>query len=392
MAITHTQTQPKLLTPFKLRSITLPNRMVLSPMQMYRAKDGCPNDWHIQHLAKFAVGGFGTVFTEALCVSAEGRNTYGDMGIWSDEFVPALRKIADTLRSSGAVPAAQLHHCGPKSGRQRPWEGYGPLGAAEADRGEPAWQPMAPSGSARAEGWHAPHKMTVEDVARVVEEFAEGARRCARAGFDFLEVHAAHGYLIHSFLSPNGNDMDAPYGGSLENRMRLALEIAEAVRANWPDDKPLSFRLSCVDDADGSGWSLDDTVVLARELQKRGVDIIDCSAGGIGLSPTAKIVARQPLHQVPYAEHVRRTIEGLPTIAVGLITKAQEAEDILCQGKADLIAIAREALVDPNWAMRSAVELGGIDQFNLVWPASYGWWLYRRARSLELGRKERSAH
>lgn len=390
MAITHAQ--PKLLTPFKLRSITLPNRMVLSPMQMYRAKDGCPNDWHIQHLAKFAVGGFGTVFTEALCVSAEGRNTYGDMGIWSEEFVPALRKIADTLRSCGAVPAAQLHHCGPKSGRQRPWEGYGPLGAAEADRGEPAWQPMAPSDSARAEGWHAPHKMAVEDVARVVEEFAEGARRCALAGFDFLEVHAAHGYLIHSFLSPNGNDMDAPYGGSLENRMRLALEIAEAVRANWPDDKPLSFRLSCVDDADGSGWSLDDTVVLSRELQKRGVDIIDCSSGGIGLSPTAKIVARQPLHQVPYAEHVRRTIEGLPTIAVGLITKAQEAEDILRQGKADLIAIAREALVDPNWAMRSAVELGGIDQYNLSWPPSYGWWLYRRARSLELGRKERLAH
>ena len=381
---------PMLLQPLSLRSVTLPNRMVLSPMQMYRAKDGFLTDWHVHHLAKFAVGGFGTVFTEALCVDPEGRNTYGDMGIWSDDFIPALRKVAETLRANGAVPAAQLHHCGPKSGRQRPWEGYGPLGAAEAERGEPGWQPIAPTDKAKAEGWHHPRKMTDRDVQTVVQQFADGALRCARAGFDLLEVHAAHGYLIHSFLSPQGNDLDNKYGGSRENRMRFALEIAEAVRAAWPQEKPLSFRLSCVDDADGSGWNLQDTVVLSRELKNRGVDIIDCSSGGIGLSPTAKIVARQPLFQVPYAEHVRRKCEDLPTIAVGLITHPSEAEDILARGQADLIAIAREALVNPQWALAAAVELGGIEQFNQVWPPSYGWWLYRRARSLDLGRQTKS--
>lgn len=379
---------PLLLTPFQLRSVTLPNRMILSPMQMYRARDGFPTDWHLHHLAKFAVGGFGTVFTEALCVHPDARNTYGDMGAWSDEFIPALRKIAETLRSNGAIPAAQLHHCGPKSGRQRPWEGYGPLGAAEAERGERPWTPMAPSDAARADGWHAPRKMTSADVAAVVEQFADGARRCARAGFDMLEVHAAHGYLIHSFLSPHGNDMDAPYGGSRENRMRFALEIAEAVRRNWPDEKPLSFRLSCVDDAQGGGWSLDDTVALSQQLHRRGVDLIDCSSGGIGLPPTAKVVPRRPLFQVPYAEHVRRHCRGVSTIAVGLITKPHEAEEILQRGQADLVAIAREALVDPHWALRAAVELGGIQQFNKVWPPSYGWWLYRRARALELGRQQ----
>lgn len=379
--------EPMLLTPFTLRSVTLPNRMVLSPMQMYKAKDGLVTDWHVQHLAKFAVGGFGTVFTEALCVDPSGRNTYGDMGVWSDDFVPALRKVADLLRSCGAVPAAQLHHCGPKSGRQRPWEGYGPLGAAEAERGEPAWQPLAPSDQAKAVGWHRPKRMTESDVARVVEQFAAGARRCARAGFDLLEVHAAHGYLIHSFLSPFGNDLQGPYGGSLENRMRFALEIAEAVRANWPDDKPLSFRLSCVDDNEGEGgWKMEHTLVLARELRKRGVDIIDCSSGGIGLPPTAKIAPRSPMFQVPYSEEIRRECKDTPTIAVGLIRTAEEAETVLQKGQADLIAIAREALYDPNWALKAAVDLGGIDKFNAVWPPSYGWWLYRRARSLALSK------
>ncbi|OUL99989.1 NADH:flavin oxidoreductase/NADH oxidase [Variovorax sp. JS1663] len=378
--------EPLLLTPFKLRSVTLPNRMVLSPMQMYKAKDGLPTDWHVQHLAKFAVGGFGCVFTEALCVDAAGRNTYGDMGVWSDDFVPALRKIAELLRSCGAVPAAQLHHCGPKSARQRPWEGYGPLGAADAERGDPAWQPLAPSDNAKAVGWHRPKKMTESDIAQVVEQFAAGARRCARAGFDMLEVHAAHGYLIHSFLSPLGNELGGRYGGSLENRMRFALEIAEAVRANWPEEKPLSFRLSCVDDSgnDSEGWQMKDTLVLARELKKRGVDIIDCSSGGIGLPPTARIVARSPMFQVPYAGQIRRECEGIPTMAVGLIRTAQEAESVLARGMADLVAIAREALFDPNWALKAAVELGGIDKFSAVWPPSYGWWLYRRARSLAL--------
>lgn len=380
--------RPKILEPMQMRSVTLPNRMVLGPMQMYRARDGYPTDWHIQHLAKFAVGGFGTVFTEALCVDPVGRNTYGDMGIWSDEFIPPLRKIADTIRACGAIPATQLLHVGPKAGRQRPWEGYGPLGAAEAERGEPAWQPVGPSAEAKADGWHAPHKMTSQDISQVIEAFGAGARRCAKAGFDVLDIHGAHGYLIHAFYSPLNNDIPNEYGGSPSARMRLALEIAEVCRANWPDDKPIFYRLSCVDDADHGGWTLDDTVVLSRELQRRGVDLIDCSSGGIGLSPTARIVARQPLFQVPYAERVRKDVSGMATMAVGLITEAEQAERILQSGQADLIAIAREALRNPHWAMQAAVELTGDEAYNQMWPPSYGWWLYRRSRALALGRTQ----
>ncbi|RQS26884.1 MULTISPECIES: NADH:flavin oxidoreductase/NADH oxidase [unclassified Burkholderia] len=381
--------RPMLLEPFTLREVRLPNRMVLSPMQMYTAKDGFPTDWHLQHLAKFAVGGFGTVFTEALCTDPAGRSTYGDMGIWSDEFVPPLRKIADTLRSLGAVPAAQIHHVGPKAGRQRPWEGYGPLGAKEAENGEPPWQPVAPSADAKAEGWHNPRQPSKQEIGKLIEQFGAAARRCAAAGFDVLEVHAAHGYLIHSFYSPLGNSIDGEYGGTREERMRFALEVAEVVRANWPENKPLFFRLSCVDGADIGGWDIDDTIVMAKELQKRGVDLIDCSSGGIGLSPTAKIVSRQPLFQVPYSEAVRGQCENLPTMAVGLITEPEQAEAILQAGQADLIAIAREALFNPHWALHAAVALGGPEQFNSMWPPSYGWWIYRRNRSLELGRADR---
>jgi 2,4-dienoyl-CoA reductase-like NADH-dependent reductase (Old Yellow Enzyme family) len=383
---------PLLLQPYEIREVRLKNRMVLAPMQMYSAKDGFASEWHVSHLAKFAVGGFGTVFTEALCVEPRGRNTYGDMGIWSDDFIPSLRRIADTIRACGAVPATQLVHCGPKAGRQRPWEGYGPLGAAEAARGEPAWQPVAPSAEAKAEGWHKTKLASRRDIQDIIDAFANGARRCAEAGFDILDIHGAHGYLIHSFYSPLGNDIEGEYGGDRAQRMRFALEIAEAVRANWPDDKPIFYRLSCVDGADVGGWAIEDTVVLAKELQERGIDLIDCSSGGIGLSPTAKIVARQPMFQVPYSERVRRDCPGLATIAVGLITEAEQAESILRNGQADLVMIAREALYNPNWALQAAVKLGGDPQFNESWPPQYGWWLYRRARTLELGKQERAAH
>jgi 2,4-dienoyl-CoA reductase-like NADH-dependent reductase (Old Yellow Enzyme family) len=374
-----------LLTPMRIRGVELKNRMVLAPMQVYTGADGHPTDWHFQHLAKFAGGGFGTVFTEALAVTDTGRNTYGDLGVWSDEFVPSLRRIADMLRGLGATPAAQLFHAGPKASRQRPWEGYGPIGEAEAARGEAPWQPVAPSPDARVEGWLSPRALTVAEIQDLVRAYGEGARRCAEADFDIVEIHGAHGYLIHSFYSPLGNDRTDDYGGSRAGRMRFPLEVAEAVRAAWPVDKPLFFRMSCVDGEEG-GWTIEDSIAFTRELALRGVDLIDCSSRGIGASPTARVLARVPGFQVPYADRIRRET-GVPTMAVGLILKGRQAEDILRSGSADLVCVAREALYDPNWALHAVQEVGGDADWER-WPPQYGWWLSRRAEQLRLAEIE----
>ena len=355
-----------LFSPWTLRGVTFPNRIVVAPMQMYKTgPDGMATDWHFQHLAKYAVGGAGTVMTEALIVDPVGRNTYGDCGIWSDGHVPPLRRIADFLRAQGAVPAAQLHHAGPKSSRQRPWEGLGPLGDAEAARGEPPWQPLSSSPSPSVSGWHQPRAMSVDEIKRLLDAYAQGARRVAEAGYDVLDIHAAHGYLIHAFLSPVANHREDEYGGSLEGRMRLALEIAEAVRTYWPADKPLFFRLSCVDwradlDTRTDGWTIEDSFVLARALRERGVDLIDCSSGGIRAENSIMdfVKRRKKLkrgHQVPYAEA------------------------ILQAGQADLIAVAREVLTDPHWALHAAQSLEQADSWS-KWPPSYGWWLELRER------------
>jgi 2,4-dienoyl-CoA reductase-like NADH-dependent reductase (Old Yellow Enzyme family) len=375
--------KPLLFTPFALRGVTVPNRVVISPMQTYAARDGLANDWHFQHLAKYAVGGSGLVFTEVLLVEPRGRNTHADLGIWSDEQIPPLARIAEFLRDNGAMPGVQIGHCGPKAARQRPWEGLQPLGPEDAARGEPPWVPASATGEPAAPGYHLPHALTPGEIAGIVEAFGAGARRCAQAGFDILEVHAAHGYLIHSFYSPISNDRTDAYGGDFRGRIRFALEVAEAVRANWPDDKAVSFRLSCEDRLDG-GWSLSDTVVLAKELEARGVDVIDCSGGGIRGANTLMNLerARQPVRpcfQAPYAETVRREA-GMATMAVGVILTGRQAEDILRKGQADLIAVAREALYDPHWALHAAIELGADPEWRL-WPPQYGWWLYQRDRT-----------
>jgi len=374
---------PHLFQPLSLREIQLKNRLVLAPMQMYVGEHGYLTDWHIQHLAKYAVGGFGIVFTEGLCVEERGRNTYGDLGVWSDEFIPSLRRLANTLRTLGSVPAAQLLHTGPKACRQRPWEGYGMLGPEQIERGEMPWKPIAPSEQLKNPGWLPPVKIMDNDIPEIVEAFAAAAQRCDKAGFDILEIHGAHGYLIHSFYSPLGNDMGGNYGGNREGRMRLALEIAQACRRNWPDHKPLFYRLSCVDGIDG-GWTIDDSVILAAKLRECGVDLIDCSSGGIGRFSTAQVTVRHPLFQVPYAEQIRKQNPGLPTMAVGLITEPEQAEQILVNGQADLVMLAREALYNPHWPLQAAVALGGQEFYNRVWPPQYGWWLYRRARSQQL--------
>jgi 2,4-dienoyl-CoA reductase-like NADH-dependent reductase (Old Yellow Enzyme family) len=378
-----------LFSPFTLRGVTFPNRVVIAPMQMYKAgPDGAATDWHFQHLAKYAVGGAGTVMTEALIVDPIGRNTYGDLGIWSDEHVAPLARIAAFLKSQGSVPAAQLHHAGPKSSRQRPWEGLGPLGEAEAAKGEPPWQPVSSVAAKTIEGWHQPRGMTVAEIATLVRDYGAAAARVARAGFEVLDIHAAHGYLIHSFLSPVANTRNDDYGGDLAGRMRLALEIAESVRAHWPEDKPLFFRLSCVDwrpdlDRRTDGWTIQDSIALSRELHRRGVDLIDCSSGGIRAENSIMDFAKTRTklkrgHQVPYAEAIRAET-GIPTMAVGVILDGPQAEAILQRGQADLIAIGREALTDPHWALHAAQALGEGAAWDR-WPPSYGWWLELRER------------
>jgi 2,4-dienoyl-CoA reductase-like NADH-dependent reductase (Old Yellow Enzyme family) len=326
--------------------------------------------------------------TEALIVDPAGRNTYGDCGIWSDDHIPPLARIAEFLHEQGAVPAAQLHHAGPKSARQRPWEGLGPLGDAEAAKGEKPWQPVSSSSSSSVAGWHQPRAMTVDEIKRLVEAYGEGARRVEKAGFDVLDVHAAHGYLIHSFLSPVANFRNDEYGGDIQGRMRLALETAESIRANWPSHKPIFFRLSCVDwrkdlDDRTDGWTIEDSFVLARELKARGVDLIDCSSGGIRAENSLMdyVKKRKKVkrgYQVPHAEAIRRET-GIPTMAVGAILDGPQAEAILQKGQADLIAIGREALTDPHWALHAAQALG-IDPEWKIWPPSYGWWLELRER------------
>jgi len=377
-----------LAAPLRIRGVELKNRMVLAPMQVYSAVGGFPTDWHFYHLAKFAQGGFGVVFTEALAVQDVGRNTYGDLGVWSDDFVPPLRRIAEMLRGLRTTPAAQLFHAGPKASRQRPWEGYGPIGEAEATRGEPPWQPLAPSPDPRVEGWVSPRMLSIAEIDDLVSAYGEGARRCAEAGFDVLEIHGAHGYLIHSFYSPLGNDRTDSYGGGRAGRMRFPLEVAEAVRAAWPPDKPLLFRMSCIDGEDG-GWNIEDSIALTRELALLGVDLIDCSSLGIGASPTARVLARVPGFQVHYAERIRRET-GVLTMAVGLILTGRQAEDILEHGGVDLICVAREALYNPNWALHAVQEVGGDPEWR-QWPPQYGWWLSRRAEQLRLGEIENLA-
>lgn len=374
----------RLLSSFTLRGITVPNRTVVSPMQMYRATaDGMCTDWHLVHLGKFATARFGTVFTEVLCVEPRGRSTYADAGIWSDAHIGPLRRVADFIRAEGSVPAAQIGHCGPKSSRQRPYDGLQPLGPADADRGEPPWQAVAATAKPAAPGYPVPHALTATEIADLVDAFGHAARRCHEAGFEILDVHAAHGYLIHSFLSPLANERTDDYGGDGPRRMRFALEIAEALRRNWPDEKPILFRLSCIDRFEG-GLEIDDTIALARELKALGIDAIDCSSGGIkgpnSLFSLGKKGALAPGYQVPLADAVRQGA-AMPTMAVGMIMDPEHAERILQEGKADLIALAREALYNPHWALQAARSLTEDRNFD-AWPPNMGWWLEVRQRML----------
>ncbi|WP_417672261.1 NADH:flavin oxidoreductase/NADH oxidase [Roseibium sp.] len=367
----------QLFSPLTLRGVTLPNRIAISPMCQYSAGEGFANDWHLVHLGKYAQGGAGMIFTEAVAVNRIGRITHGCLGIWSDEQAAHLARITAFLRAHGSVPAIQLGHAGRKASMQRPWEGNAVLTDEQVRKGESLWRIVAPSALPLAEGWPVPAEMTHAEIAETVADFAAAARRAHVAGFDVAEIHAAHGYLLASFLSPHANKRTDDYGGSRENRARALFEVTDAVRAAWPEDKPLFVRISSVDGRE-DGWNLDDSVWLAGELSKRGVDVVDCSAGGIS-GPAAPRTPPPDGFQVPYAERIKAET-GIMTQAVGLITRAEQAEEIVASGKADIVAIGREALSDPNWPLHAADALGH-DKAFATWPPQYGWWLDKRRQS-----------
>jgi 2,4-dienoyl-CoA reductase-like NADH-dependent reductase (Old Yellow Enzyme family) len=361
-----------LFEPIELRGVTARNRLVVSPMCQYSAREGHVTDWHLVHLGKFAQGGAGIVFVEATAVEARGRITHGDTGIWDDTHVAGLRRIAEFVRSQGALPAIQLAHAGRKASMARPWYGNGPLTPDDIARGDKPWEIVGPHDEALGEGWLRPRPIREREEAELVSAYRAAVRRAHAAGFDVLELHAAHGYLLHSFLSPIANL------GTREERMRFPLAVARAARETWPAEKPLFVRVSSIDDVEG-GWSLDDTVAFARELKAIGVDVIDCSSGGIQGSATAATkttVPRVPGFQLPFSERVRNEA-GIKTMAVGLIITPLQAEEALTAGRADLIAIGREALFDPNWPLHAAQALG-VDPEMRHWPQQYGWWLVRR--------------
>jgi len=374
-------TQPLLFTPFQLRGLTLRNRIIVSPMCQYSAHEGLANDWHMVHLGGLARGGAAMVFIEAAAVAREGRITHGDMGLWSEAHVEPLARINRFMKAQGAVPAVQLAHAGRKASMQRPWHGNGPLDDTDRARGEDVWPVSAPSAIPMDQGWLEPKAMTLTDIAKLRADFQSAAERALDAGFEAAEVHGAHGYLLHEFLSPLSNRRDDAYGGSFDNRIRLAVEIASDVRAVWPAHLPLFFRISSVDGVDG-GWSIEDSIALARRLKESGVDVMDCSSGGLMGSATAARVKRYPGFQVPYAAAVKRET-GMTTMTVGLILEADQAEAILQKGEADLIAIGREVLSDPHWPLRAEAALG-IDNEFASWPVQYGWWLDKRKKSLTL--------
>jgi 2,4-dienoyl-CoA reductase-like NADH-dependent reductase (Old Yellow Enzyme family) len=373
------QTEPELATELTLRSVTLKNRLAISPMCQYSATDGFADDYHFAHLARFALGGAGLVFVEATAIVPEGRITYGDLGLWSDAHVPALKRIAAFIKAQGGTAAIQLAHAGRKASMQRPWHGNGPLDKSDFDRGEHGWEVVAASPVPLEEGWRVPREMSTSDMAELKQAWCRAAQRAQDAGFQVLEVHAAHGYLLHSFLSPLSNVRTDAYGGSLENRCRFPQEVVEAVRDVWPADKPLFVRVSSVDGIDG-GWQLEDSIHFAKALKQRGVDVVDCSSGGLAGSATAARVRRGPGFQVGFAERIRRDAD-IATMAVGLILVPEQADEVIRSGQADIVAIGREAQFNPNWPLHALQELEEESSF-ARWPMQSGWWLANRHRAL----------
>jgi 2,4-dienoyl-CoA reductase-like NADH-dependent reductase (Old Yellow Enzyme family) len=354
-----TSSQPHgLFDPLTIRSITLRNRIAVSPMCQYSCVDGLATDWHLVHLGSRATGGAGLVIAEATGVEARGRITSGDLGLWNDAQIEPLARVTRFLHSQGAVAGIQLAHAGRKASTDLPWKG-GQL----VDQAHGGWKDVvAPSAIAYAPEYATPTEITLQEIAEVVRAFGDAARRALRAGFRVVEIHSAHGYLLHSFVSPLSNRRTDQYGGSFENRTRIVREVVESIRRNWPEKYPLFIRISATDWSEG-GWDVEQSIELARTLGKMGVDLVDCSSGGN--VHNAK-VPLGPGYQAPFAARIRQDA-GILTGAVGLITSAAQAEQILRSGQADMILLARQTLRDPYWPMHAASELG----FAESWPVQY---------------------
>ncbi len=346
-----------LFRPIRFRDVTVRNRIFVSPMCQYSARDGLPTDWHLVHLGSRAVGGAGLVMVEATAVCPEGRISPDDLGLWSSQKAAAFQRIARFIEEQGAVAAVQLAHAGRKAGTAAPWNGGHPLAPSEG-----GWQPVGPSPIAFSPAHPVPTALDGAGLDEVVQQFEQAARHAVEAGFRAIELHMAHGYLLHSFLSPLSNRRDDDYGGSFDNRVRLPLRVVDAVRAAWPAELPLFVRLSATDWVEG-GWDLAQTVALAGLLKAKGVDLIDCSSGG--LVPDA-VVPAGPGYQTPFAREVRLGAQ-IPTGAVGLITSPQQAEQIVATGLADVVLLGREMLRRPYWALEAAAALGA----QIAWPSQY---------------------
>lgn len=343
----------RLLSPIKIRDLEFKNKIVVSPMCQYSATDGVPNDWHLVHLGSRAVGGAALIFTEATAVSPEGRISPADLGLWNDEQAKAFERITHFIKSQGAIPGIQLAHAGRKASTQLPWIGEGMVPKSEG-----GWDVIAPTAAKFSDTYPQPKAMTVADMKAVVRQWSEAAQRSVDAGFQVVEIHMAHGYLLHQFLSPLSNHRKDEYGGELNNRMRVPLEVAKAVRETWPSHLPVFVRISVTDWVEG-GWDLPQSIELVKELKKAGVDLIDCSTGGA--VPGAKIPIA-PGYQVTFADEIRRQA-GIMTGAIGLITDAAQAENILVTGQADVVIMARKFLRDPYFPLHAAKVLGDDTQY-----------------------------
>jgi 2,4-dienoyl-CoA reductase-like NADH-dependent reductase (Old Yellow Enzyme family) len=371
-----------LFSSFKIKSKSFRNRIVLSPMCQYKAKDGVISDWHFQHYSRFAFSGLGAAFVEATGVSPEGRIGHGCTGIWSDSHVEGLSKIAKIFNEYNCLSGIQLAHAGRKASYLRPWDGASPI--TENDKVEPAWQTIGPSAIPINNSSPVPKEMTVEDINKVREDFKKAAQRADKAGFDIIEIHGAHGYLLHSFFSPLSNQRNDQYGGSFENRIRFALEIIAEIKSVWPDNKPLFYRLSSID-APGQGANLEDNIKLAKSLKSVGVDVIDCSSGGITGSPVLTKSKIVPGFQVPYSEKIKKDAE-ISSMAVGAIISADQANEIISNKRADLVAMGRELLADTQWAYKAATYFN-LENAKDYLPDSYSFYLSRRDEYLDRAAK-----
>lgn len=351
MSVTH------LFSPLTIHDITLRNRIMLAPMCQYSSTDGLANDWHLVHLGSRAVGGAALVMTEATAVEARGRISPQDLGLWNDQQIEPLARITRFIKQQGAVPAIQLAHAGRKASTRRPWEGQGVVEPKDG-----GWPVVAPSTRAFSDTYPQPEALSIHEIRRVIDGWRHATQRAFEAGFEIVEIHAAHGYLIHQFLSPLSNDRTDEYGGSFENRTRFAREVIEAVRSVWPEHLPLLVRISATDWVD-NGWDINQSVALSEQLKSLGVDLIDVSTGGN--VPRATIPV-EPGYQVPFAQRIKEET-GIMTAAVGLISEPEQADAIIRQGQADLVALARAELRDPHWPLRAARVLG----HDIPWPVQY---------------------